>query len=346
MNHSIIILFAGGTFGMKEVENKLIVAPGEEIYGLLMKHNQLYNYEETITYLPSIDSYPQGDLGDNPSKIYFLSLPQPIDSSNATPNDWKAVGSYIAEIFQKDNQTNFLIIHGTDTLSWTAAALYHCLDKINSTIILTAAQIPLIRNDTDAFTNFSRSLNILKKWNNLGVCAFFGSELFFGVGLVKFDANSMDAFKCLKYKPHGKYLSDGFNLLKDNKEDDGITPTTDFIVYEKEFNFANVGYIQLFPGLSIIVMEKYIEFFDGIVVGAYGSGNLPTNDNYNLLDLLDTISESKPVVLITQCLNGSIDNTPYEGKSKYLIKCRDMTIEGSVTKLAYIIGETMFKKKN
>ena len=322
---NILLIYTGGTIGMiKDPETGALKA---------------FDFDNLL------DRIPELNLLD--CNISTTSFDNPIDSSNMNPDYWVKIAEIIEVNYHEFN--GFVVLHGSDTMSYTASALSFMFENLAKPIIFTGSQLPIGDLRTDAKENLITSIQMasLQKQGKpviREVGLYFEYKLYRGNRTTKINAEHFEAFESLNY-PHlaesGVHLNISENALhKPN--------TRKKLVVHKTFD-TNVALIKLFPGISKPVLESILnsENLKGVVLETYGAGN--TTNRQWFLDLLKhTIKQGIPIVNVTQCSGGSVIMGQYETSSQLkqigVISGKDITTEAAITKLMFMIGEGVSQK--
>lgn len=317
---SILILYTGGTIGM--VENPQTGAL--ENFGL-----------ERFTQL-----FPE--LNRQPYNIDYLTLEHPIDSSDMEPKNWVEIARKIADNYERFD--GFVVLHGTDTMAYTASALSFMLENIAKPVILTGSQLPIGKLRTDGKENLLTSLEIAATKNRSGgamvpeVCIYFDSCLMRGNRTTKVNAEGFNAFRSYNFPP---LATAGINIRFSPsliRHPDPLRPFTPHFALDDR-----VMLLTLFPGIRQEYVEAALLTTDikALVLKTYGSGNAPQKPW--LAPLLHQLS-GRGVIIVnnTQCNEGAVEMARYETGLQLLqagvVNGYDSTIESSLTKLMLLLG--------
>ena len=281
-----------------------------------------------------------------------VSFNPPIDSSNVTPSHWRNIANVVSEHY--DKYDGFVVLHGTDTMAYTASALSFMLEGLRKPVILTGSQLPIGMPRTDGRENLLSAVMLAAHPNPKNpdsdrvergestiqeVAVYFGNQLFRGNRTHKESAESLDAIVSPNF-PSLVNAGVGFNVKKHNLY---RAPQGDLTLHDK-FE-SKVAWLPLFPGMSLDVLERvlYWDELRGVVLGTYGSGNAPDNKKFKSL-LKYAQDKGVTIVNITQCGHGGVQQEMY-ATSLILADCGvisggDMTTEAALIKLMMLLGET------
>ena len=282
--------------------------------------------EELLSYIP--------DAAD----ICSIHTMQPInlDSTNIRPEHWLLLTRLIEENY--DRYDGFVICHGTDTLAYTASALSYLIQHTNKPIVLTGAQRSIDEDSTDAKTNLMDSLRFASSGES-GVCIVFGSHVIAGTRARKSRTKSYNAFTSLNF-PDLASVHDS-RVVRYIPWTESGTPR-----FYHTLN-TRVFLLKLTPGMDPAAFQAAGQLCDGLIIESYGMGGIP--DLY-LEELDQLIRQGKTVIMATQVPQEGSDLSVYQVghrvKERYrLLETYDMTLEATVTKLMWVLGQTSDPKE-
>ena len=281
-------------------------------------------------------------------QLHSVSFDPVKDSSNIDPGVWTKITEIIEEGYSHFD--GFVILHGTDTMAYSASALSFMLENLRKPVIFTGSQLPIGLLRTDGRDNLITAIEIAAATINdkpavPEVCIYFDNKLTRGNRTTKMSAEHFDAFSSPNYPPlaeaglHLKYFN---NLIRSVPDDQNIT------VYKSFDN--NVAILKLFPGINRKLVQAIIntEGLRGLIVETFGSGNAPTS-KWFLDDLVDFIDNGGIILNVTQCHGGSVEMGLYETSRQMLsagvVSGKDITSEASVTKLMHLLGRYQSKEQ-
>jgi L-asparaginase len=283
---------------------------------------------------PYLDWMIEAAGGELPP-IEFLELDPPVDSANATPEDWCTMARVLYE--RRQDHPGFVVLHGTDTMAYTSSALSFLLPFFGKPIVVTGSQIPISRPRSDGRQNFIGALQVAARGDVREVSLLFGEALLRGNRATKVDASGLDAFESPGLAP----LADiGIDIVVNRS----VSRLGDGRPGLMAGRLGNVAAIRLFPGFSASVLLNMCRPpLQGLVVEAYGAGNGPSNDSAFLAAIETATAQGIVVVVVTQCLRGSVLPGAYATGSALMtagaVPGYDMTSEAALTKLAVLLGQ-------
>lgn len=313
LRKKICIIYTGGTIGMKDTEFGYAPIPGY--------------MEETLR------SMPEFNLSEMP-EYDFIEYNPLLDSSNITVENWNQIGRDIKEHYREYD--GFVVMHGTDTMAYTASALSFMLQGLAKPVILTGSQIPLCKVRSDARDNLITAMLVAAEHNIPEVCICFGGKIIRGNRATKVSSDRMLAFDSPNYEPLAE-AGVNINVHEKNVRKAGA-----------ELNFwpfrdSQIAVLKIFPGIQFEIFENIMtEKLKGIVLEAFGAGNIPQKDGA-LIRMLHKAKENGTYIIVcTQCHRGAATIGQYE-TSRELAEAGavcgfDMTVEAAVTKLYYLLS--------
>ncbi|MGV3632084.1 MAG: asparaginase [Bacteroidota bacterium] len=270
-----------------------------------------------------------------------ISFPEPVDSSEMNPGLWSSIAEIISENYDKHD--GFVVLHGSDTMAYTASALSFMLQGLQKPVILTGSQLPIGTIRTDGKENIITAIEIAADTNADGsakiqeVAIYFEYSLYRGNRTTKISASHFEAFKSPNYP---ELAIAGVQINYQLRENYPPQRETEFFTA-----FDNrIALLKIFPGFSPNI---YAGIFNpgevkGIVIESFGSGNVPSDKKFQQL-VSDYLAAGGVILNITQCSTGSVDQGKYQTGSFFnaigVTGGKDLTTEAAITKMMYLFGK-------
>lgn len=317
---SVLIIYTGGTIGMVNDPETGALCP--------------FNFEQIAKAVPEIKEF-----GFN---IDSYTLPEIIDSSDLQPSLWAELCRIILDNY--DRYCGFVILHGTDTMAYSASALSFMLSNLTKPVVFTGSQLPIGTIRTDGRENLIAALEIAAatiegKAIVPEVCILFGAKLFRGNRTSKINAESFEAFQSFNYPPLAEI---GIHIHYNYGAID-YTPKTEPISAFTGMN-TNIAILRLFPGIQEKLLDAIIDIpgLKGLILETYGSGNAPTSQCF--LDKIKKASEKGILIYnVTQCQGGTVEMGRYETSRELLnygvSSGYDITTEAAVCKMMHLLEQ-------
>lgn len=318
MKRRVLIVYAGGTIGMQPSDRGYIPMKG------FHKHLDSFFRARGLKHLPSFD---------------IIECQELIDSSNLLPKDWTALCQLLMQHW--DEYDGFVLLHGTDTMAYTASMLSFMLQGLNKPIILTGSQIPMMEARSDASENLIASILAAGNLNIPEVCILFANRILRGNRSTKIKSAGFDAFDSPNYPWLGNI---GINI---DIQDPLLLSKRVPCYLAPSFDQDAVAVLQTYPGISTNILTAVLDQpgIKGLILQTYGAGN-PPDANKDFIKALEQASKRNIITLnITQCTYGAVSQGTYATgatlNSIGVVAGADLTLEAAFTKLHFLLSQNL-----
>ncbi|MBE6908712.1 MAG: asparaginase [Ruminococcaceae bacterium] len=310
----ILIIYTGGTIGMVRTDNGY--APKDGYFRAALDAIPALHAEE----MPEWELYEMSPL---------------LDSSNMTVAEWNKIAALIAERY--DRYDGFVVLHGTDTMAYTASALSFMLENLGKSVVLTGSQIPLCEVRSDGRDNIITSILIAADERVHEVCLYFGGTLLRGNRATKYSADGLIAFVSPNYPP----LAEAGIAIRYRKS--ALLPKPEGTLRLQRLESVPIGVIKVFPGIQFSLFESIMtEKLRGIVIETFGAGNIPGDGDALLPIIRRAFANGTVLTVCSQCPQGAVSLGAYETSSALkragAVSGLDITTEAAVAKLYYLFS--------
>ncbi len=310
----ICIIYTGGTIGMMETDKGY--APNPEAFPHMLEKIHDVN-------LPGFPEYE------------VVCLRELLDSSDITYKEWNEIGRVIYSRY--NDFDGFVVLHGTDTMAYTASAMSFILEGLNKAVVFTGSQIPLCRIRSDGIDNLVTAVLVAASDKVNEVCLYFGGALMRGNRVTKVSADDLEAFASPNYP---RLAEAGTEIVYRKKF---LRAKTSEALHLRELSSVPIAVIKIFPGItSEIFGALAASGVRGIVLEAFGAGNIPSDES--LADFFRAAKQAGIVLaVVSQCMKGSVSLGTYAASHTLTtggaVGVYDMTTEAAVAKLYYLFSK-------
>ena len=322
---SVLLIYTGGTIGMMQDAGTGELKP--------------FDFKSLTLQIPELKKF---DI-----ELSSIAFKQPIDSSNMHPDVWVELAEIIYKNYKKHD--GFVILHGSDTMSFTASALSFMLDGLSKPVVLTGSQLPIGMIRTDGKENLITAIEIAGSKQNgkpivNEVCIYFEYKLYRGNRTFKYNSAHFDAFKSPNYPvlaEAGVSIRYNHNAL--------LKPSKKTLSIHTQLN-NDIAVLKLFPGISKKITSAILKTngVKAVILETFGAGNATTQDWF-IEELKESIKRNIIILNITQCSEGQVIQGMYETSSQLkkigVIGGYDLTFEAAVTKLMFLLGQSKSTKE-
>lgn len=319
---NILVIYTGGTIGMLQNEETGALIP--------------YNFDHLSKHIPELSLYPHN--------LEFYCFDPLIDSSDMNPEFWKNLAKVVEENYLKYD--GFVILHGTDTMAYTASVLSFMFKNLNKPVILTGSQLPMGILRTDGRENFLTAIELAALHDDKNkpvfseLCVYFENKLFRGNRITKFNSRDFNAFISGNYPPLAEIGIDieiNYNFLR-------VCETCKNEPLEVSYDLEeNIALLKLYPGITQQVVHTILNIkgLKGVIIETFGSGNAPSAQWF-INELKSAIDKNIILYNVTQCKEGGVDAYKYQAGLQLenigVISGYDITTESALAKMMYLLA--------
>ena len=323
----VLILYTGGTIGRVEKPETGAHEPRD--------------FQHLASHVPEMNQLHV--------QVDTLQFEQPLDSSNIKPEHWQRMAEVVVDNY--DRYDGFVILHGTDTMAYSATALSFILQNLAKPVIFTGSQLPIGVLRTDGKENLITAIEIAGAYDRIGmpmvpeVCIFFQSYLLRGNRSKKFSAEQFNAFASPNYPriaEVGVHINYAHHYIRHAISNENLTP---------HYNFdRNVVVLRLFPGISPSIVRSVLNIhgLKGLVLESFGTGNAMTDDWF-IEELRSAVDRGLVIVNASQCIGGGVEMGRYDTGNRLqnagVIGGGEMTTEAVIVKLMFLLGQDYSPEK-
>ena len=322
---SILIIYTGGTIGMVEDPESNSLKP--------------LDFKHISNEVPELKKFKHN--------LHCRNLEPIIDSSDIKPENWLKIAKLIYKTYH--DYDGFVILHGTDTMAYSASVLSYLLENLRKPVIFTGSQLPIGLIRTDARENLISAIEIALTQKDIGpmapgVSIYFENKLFQGNRTTKFSAENFNAF----ISPNYPILAESGVHLKFNLKAIQFPESEEDLILHTSLD-QNIALLKIFPGISENFIRSALSTpgIKAVVLETYGSGNAPTS-SWFIEVIKRFIAQGGIILNVTQCVAGTVEQGKYETSIKLqnagVIGGSDITTEAAVTKLMFLFGQKLEKE--
>lgn len=319
--NKVLVIYTGGTIGMIKTEKGYAPA-----YNLL---------DDMLNKIPELhdEKMPSWD---------FYQLNEVKDSSNLEVSDWNTIANIIQDNYLKYD--GFVVLHGTDTMSYTASALSFMFENLSKPVVFTGSQIPLNEIRNDAKDNLITSIIIASECIANEVCIYFGGNLIRGNRSTKYSSEGLIAFVSPNYPLLGEAAINIHYYSNKTQHSKNAEP-----LKVQYFDKIPIAVIKVYPGIDFRYYHEILnKNYKGVIIETFGAGNIPGGSS-NILSSIDSEENETIYVICSQCPAGSVVIGQYEASAVLnsigSVSGKDMTTEAAMAKLYYLLSKGSSQKE-